>query len=542
MSQQDTLAGKKVFLRRASGLIKSASTWDVFIYDLGLVSVGIGIATMVLYCTYMYPGASLGWASVIGGGAILLIGLGMIAWTITIPRSGGIYVFGTRSLWPPVAFTMSFVEVIAWLFYTALGCTWILNIGIGPGLTTVGILRGTEGLVTAGASITEPIWLFVGGTIVAIIAGVLLISGMKNYFITQKIVFAVAVAGSVTMFITLLFYSNSDFIRSFNQFMAPYFSGVADPYHHIIAAAKAAGWQSGVGTFSLWQTYLFASWAFMPYIGGVFSIAIGGEIRSGGRGQFIGIIGAILASVVAFVFIGELSQAVFGKEFLGAVSYGYFNNVKDAMLPSTPWITLLFALLTGNVWLSLFINLSFMCWIWMWIPGMLCYADRAFIAWSFDRVAPDKLGYVSERFHTPVNAIIVSVIGTAILIALYVFTPYFLTVIMIEAAVAAWFVVLVAGIFFPYRKKTLYDKSPLAQIKILGIPIQSVACFGGAIGAAVAFHFMWSDSFSAGHSWYSLSVMGGFAVLGLIMYSVMYFYRKSQGIDINLAFKEIPIE
>jgi len=37
------------------------------------------------------------------------------------------------------------------------------------------------------------------------------------------------------------------------------------------------------------------------------------------------------------------------------------------------------------------------------------------IAWSFDRVAPDRLGYVSQRFHTPVVAIWAFIGGSAVL-------------------------------------------------------------------------------------------------------------------------------
>lgn len=539
---QDTLAGEKVFLRRASGLIKSASTWDVFIFNTGLVSVGIGIANMLLFAGYIYPGASIGWASLIAGLCMLAIGLGLVSWTITLPRSGGVYVFGTRSLWPPLAFTLSFVEVAAWCYYTSLGASWLISIGIGPGLSTLGVLQGSEALLASGTAVSKPIWVFIGGTIFLCLSGWLLIKGMRNYFISQKIIFTIAVAGSLLLTIILIFSDTTGFIQNFNKYMTPYFPGIADPYNHIIEAAKSAGWKSGAGTFDGWQTYIFSSWPFMPFIGAAFSIAIGGEIRSGGRGQFVGIIFAILVCIVAFVGIGELSEAVFGEEFLGAVSYCYYEGVKGAMIPSQPWITFLIAMLTGNSLITLFINLSFMCWIWMWIPGMHCYAERVFIAWSFDRVSPDALGYVSERTHTPVNAIIVSVIVTIILLALYLFTPYFATVIMIQAAAAAWFVVLVAGIFFPYRKKAMYEKSPISHKKILGFPIQSVACLLGSIGAAIAFHFMWSDNFSAGHNPYSLSVMCGWFVLGFIFYWIMYTFRKSQGIDVNVAFKEIPIE
>ena len=538
----DALGGKKVFLRRSSGLIKSASTWDVFIFNVGLVSVGIGVANMLLYTSYIYPGSNVGWSSLIGGLCMLLVGLGMVAWTITIPRSGGIYVFGTRILWPPIAFALSFVEVGAWLYYTSLGSSWIMSIGIGPGLATLGILQNSPGLLAAGETAAKPLWVFLGGTIFLCLSGWLIISGMKKYFLSQKIIFSIAVLGSVILAILLLFYKQSDFIQNFNSVMAPYFPGVTNAYQNIIDTAKSAGWVAGTGSIDWWQTFLFASWPFMAYIGAAFSISIGGEIRSGGRGQFIGIIAAIIASTLAFIIMGMLAVRVFGSDFLGAVSYNFYNAVEGGAVPSAPWVTLLIAILVRNPFLALFINLSFIAWIWLWIPGMQIYADRAFVAWSFDRLAPDRLGKVSERTHTPINAITLAVIGTIILLALYVFTPYFTTVIMIEAAALAWFVVLCAGVFFPYRKKSLYEKSPLAHNRILGLPAQTVACFLGALGAGVAFIFMWSDNFAAGHSRYSLAVMGAWILLGLIIYAIMYFYRKSKGIDVNECFKEIPCE
>ncbi|MBA2443849.1 MAG: hypothetical protein H0V49_00745 [Nocardioidaceae bacterium] len=58
-------------------------------------------------------------------------------------------------------------------------------------------------------------------------------------------------------------------------------------------------------------------------------------------------------------------------------------------------------LLTNNVLLTLLIVAAFVAWIYFWVPAELIYAERTTIAWSFDRLAPEKLGYVSPRFHTP---------------------------------------------------------------------------------------------------------------------------------------------
>ena len=51
--------GDRVFLRKASGLIKTASTTDVFIFNVGLVSIGIGIGGILLYGPAVYPGGNL---------------------------------------------------------------------------------------------------------------------------------------------------------------------------------------------------------------------------------------------------------------------------------------------------------------------------------------------------------------------------------------------------------------------------------------------------------------------------------------------------
>ena len=52
----DTSAGTGVFSRKASGLVRVGSTLDVFIFNVGLVSVGIAIAYNQYYGPSLYPG------------------------------------------------------------------------------------------------------------------------------------------------------------------------------------------------------------------------------------------------------------------------------------------------------------------------------------------------------------------------------------------------------------------------------------------------------------------------------------------------------
>src|ERR1700730_428280 len=141
-------AGDRVFLRKASGLIKTAGTTDVFIYNVGLVSIGIGIGSLLLYGPAVYPGGNLYVGVLVATVMMGLIALGMLCWTVTIPRSGGIYPFGSRILPPSVAFMLSVVESIAWLFFCAIAAYWVVTIGIIPMFTVAAALTGNASLTS----------------------------------------------------------------------------------------------------------------------------------------------------------------------------------------------------------------------------------------------------------------------------------------------------------------------------------------------------------------------------------------------------------
>ena len=174
---------------------------------------------------------------------------------------------------------------------------------------------------------------------------------------------------------------------------------------------------------------------------------------------------------------------------------------------------------------------------------MHTFGVRAIVAWAFDQVAPAPLAKISETYHTPIVAIVVTAIFNIMCMAAFVFVPWFSKiVILIEAAVLAWSIVLLAGVFFPYLRPQLYEKSPLANRKMFGLPIMSVGCFLGFIASQFYFWTLFLDPNAAGHDPAQVSIVAGVFVSGLIFYFVMKMIKRSQGIDVTLAFKEIPIE
>jgi basic amino acid/polyamine antiporter, APA family len=277
-------------------------------------------------------------------------------------------------------------------------------------------------------------------------------------------------------------------------------------------------------------------------IGSAFSISIGGEIKQVTRGQTIGILGAIFGAVTVWLISFALVLRTMGSDFLGSVTFANLNGVEGATTPVTPFPTLLTGLGADSVILAVLIALGFIGWIWLWIPTQILYPTRALVAWSLDRVAPDVMGTVSDRTHTPIPAILFSLAGGIAFVAMLSFTTFFQLVIFIEVAVLAWAIVLLAGVFFPYRRPDIYGKSAIANKRIAGIPIMSVACAFGALAAFLFFFNLFFDDFAAGHSRHSMSVLIGWFVGAFIIYWIMWFIRRRQGVNVDLAFKEIPVE
>ena len=540
MSVSDVVGDKRIFLRKASGLIRTAGLADTFIYNLGVVSIGLGVGSMLYYGPAFYPQGDLIWGCVIAGVAMAMISFGFITWTITLPRSGGIYVFASRILPPSIALTMSLVEITAWLFYCAIAAYWMVTLALAPMFAALNLLTGNETFLTISQTMLQPWATFLIGAVILCLSQVVLSFGMRFYLTLNKWVFILAMASTVLMILTLAMATREQFVTNLNALVGPSL-GVSDVYNAIIASGKEKGW--GEAGFDLWQTVLVSNWPFLPLIGAAFSIAIGGEIKSVGKSQSVGMLGAVLCATVAWIITVWLAYRVFGFEFLGTAVYNVLTANGGLTTPTDPAVALLTGILTKSPLITVLTSLGLALWMWMWIPAMHTFGVRAIVAWAFDRVAPAPIGRISETYHTPIVAITVTTIVNLIFMALFVFTPWFSRiVILIEAAVLAWSVVLGAGIFFPYLRPQIYEKSPIANKTVFGLPLMSVACFLGFIAAQFYFWTLYFDPNAAGHDPTQVMIVAGVFVLGFAFYYIMKMIKRSQGIDVTLAFKEIPIE
>jgi basic amino acid/polyamine antiporter, APA family len=523
-----------VFLRKASGLVKSAGPFDVFIFNFGLISVGIAVTLAHSSVPSNYPGASLPLAELLAGIMMACIAFGFWCWSVAIPRSGGIYTFLSRGLSPGLGFSLSFVDTFTWLFYNALAATYLTTIGISPACFVVGYLTDAPALTRVAVAIQAPAAQLAIGTVAILLASAALIAGQRVFYTLQKVLFLAAIVGTVATIVALAGTNHETLLRNFDGAMKV---GLPAPLD-AVRAASPDSIPSGV----VWTaTGLAIVWPILSFVGSIFSVNIGGEVRNFRRTQLIGIFGSLAAAAGLMALLSYLGDGVFGRDF--QVSLGaYSANEANPPLPVPPYFSLLAALASNSPTLAVLICLGFFAWAFFWIPATMMYATRAVIAWSFDRVAPASLGFVHPTRHTPVNAVVAVTVANLIFLVLYLYTPFFGRLVLVLAAMLAWLPTMAGAVVYPYLRPDLYRRSGMADYKLFGVPLMVVAGSLGFGAVAILTVMLWNDPVAAGHSPESLCTIGAVFLLGLLWYGGARVVRRRQGIPMEQAFTQLPIE
>ena len=148
-------------------------------------------------------------------------------------------------------------------------------------------------------------------------------------------------------------------------------------------------------------------YSFQVYTGFQWTGYFAGEIRNVRRTATTSILGALLVSAIGYVVGVALIYKYFGFNFFGAVVFnGLGGGSAHWHLAFLPYLPSLVNFLPGPQWMLVFIALCFVAAILWWTPTGFMLGTRNMFAWSFDRLAPEKLTTVSDRFHTPVIATI----------------------------------------------------------------------------------------------------------------------------------------
>jgi amino acid transporter len=273
-----------------------------------------------------------------------------------------------------------------------------------------------------------------------------------------------------------------------------------------------------------------------------------GEVRRGGvvKNQVVAMAGMSVLTILILLVIYTLSYSVAGPEFLvaftqlGTFNAGFFNA---PFFTATMALTFIPMMLANNPYLQLIIMIGMAGCVLTWIPYMTLVTTRSMFAWSFDRLIPAKFAEVSDRFHTPVFNILFNFgVGW---ICLVIFT-YFSSYVLFFFA-AAWATTMIgmtltplAAALLPLRKQ-LWNNSPIKKYMIGPIPAVTIFGLLGAFQGALGF-WIFSTAPELGFGLTSLELLVALYVTPFLLYWIIRAYRRRQGIDLDLLFKEVPPE
>ena len=175
------------------------------------------------------------------------------------------------------------------------------------------------------------------------------------------------------------------------------------------------------------------------------------------------------------------------------------------------------------------------------IGTTLIYSSRATLAWSIDGVAPEWLGNVNERYHSPHYALLLWAVVAEIFLALFAFTTLLGPISGFLGLAISFLVVSVWAVFYPFVRKEQFENSAIAW-RFGGYPVMSLLGIIATIIVGYGFFRLAVDgSFST-----NLGFADGGAAVGVVFAAIWFFafkaYRRRQGVDINRRYAEIPIE
>src|SRR3984893_12322254 len=537
-----------VFLRRATGLVREVSLIDALIMNTLGMNVAVGAVFLFLQAPANFPDGNMLVAVIIG---TLLMAFTLLwvysEFAAAMPRSGGDYVFVSRALHPFLGWLLSWSQGL-WLIFFWIGfnawfaLTFAVPVAVAAGQDVW--MNGANALISSFSflGITTSWYVLLFGTAINVAFGALLLFGNPSYWRVQRWLFLFA-GGSILIAVLLLIFRGSDIPSAWNAF-AGKAGGLA--FDKVIPTAQSAGYTLPSGGFNFGQTLLMLPWVFFVVGYAQGSAQIGGEVKRAARTQRFAMVGGVLINGAVLALLVILFTNALGVNWIGSLGYLANNAPAKLGLPGTltPGFNFIVSLLTQNVVILLIIGIGFVLWALLGTPLSELQATRYMLAWALDRTVPKKLGDVSERFHTPVNGIVLATItGEIALIALVVNSQASLLGALL-AQIAAFVLVSIAGIVFPYRLKSIWESA--GGRRLFGIPTVALAGIGGVLVlGAFLYEFLFNSVVNATFAvtrQLSLEFMIGVPIIGIVWYAAAYFINKSRGIDLALADKELPPE
>jgi amino acid transporter len=497
---------------------------------------GYGLSFSYLVWGSLFQGSNLVVSALISVVIFLFFGMTYTMLSMSMPRSGGEYVFLSRILGPFPGFVGSF-----WFFFllsTWLGSApaWLMSDGIRPLLWVLAQSTGNEGL-TAVSSLLSTKEAIVAVSIVVIV--VIALISLQSTRVLMRIVWVLFFTGLVG----LLAYFGLALTRGGANFVANFDSYSGTTVANVIKAANEAGFQTS--GFSSYGTIMGIIYTGLSFTGFQYVVYVAGEVKESQKSILYATFGGLLIFATVAILTYQISYQAFGIEVIRSLSYLFATGNSAYPLSYGPYPQVLVVFLTKNPFLVLLVFWNWIATIFMPMLTGFVACQRGLFAWAFDRILPDKVSAVDSRKGTPYVAALATAVIAVMSMFLYVYTPLFQYFTYLTVA---WMIVYIfvglAAFLLPYRRKDIFDVSPpWTRRRIGNVPLVSVF---GIVSMVLAFALgvisLLPAYTGAPINPLYISLIPAVFTMAIAIYGISYFANKSRGINLSMIFREIPPE
>ncbi len=546
-----------LFVRKATGMVRSWSVFDAFIYaffSINLVTLGF-----YSFSQMYYFGGGLIPALIISAVFILFEVIVYASLIAVMPRSGGDYVWQTRIFGGSIGFILS---ITGWWFtlwlWTPIYGDMLRQIVITPLLGVLGFKDLAVWFASPGTA------LFVCSLLTLGFVSLVIMLGMKSYARIQKYSFYAGMLGLLIVIILLFTGSPESFKAGFEKNSSAIFGTQSGVYEATAKAGTDAGATTPLTGGTVGLIFLTLPWLVFFNLWPNWGATLYGEVRGATdyKRNFAGMAWALIGvTVLGIIFFIGINRTIGWNFYMQAnaawwnYSWGYVTQAPP--LPVWPNPAMLAVFLTSNRLVQLIVMLLMSFWWFGWAGTLFLSSTRVVFAAAFDRLLPEKVAELDERTGTPVNAMLLMVVPAVIVSLLYAYNVggfISVTLAATQAIAIMYFGTAIAAIILPYKKKALFEASPIAQMKIAGIPIITIAgvIFAGFVGFLLVEWFFdpWLNSGGTPPGLYGISLANTNSVIFLLATyglatAIYYFFkarRKTEGIDLDKVQAEIPVE
>lgn len=451
----------QIFISRKSGLRRELSTLDVFMVNIFGYSLGLALTTNPVFIGSFAPDSNIILVLFFGLLAALVSGITYGIFAAVMPRSGGDYVFISRSVSPLAGFLGSWGFTIAQLYGLAVNSNWAFSWALGPSAITYGNIISNKSLIDFGRAISTRNLSFLLSLAYILLIFLVALFGIKFTSRLFVVFFVIAITGTLLQGLAFFSTSHNQFISIFNEFMLKN-QGIDNAYQ--LTTKLGAISHTSNTWIILKESFRTMPLGFLVFLGFSYSVYFGSEIIKPKKSQLIGIFGALAFGALIFMAVMGRYMQVVGPDFNASLATSAVT--KKGIFPGGTSLTFFAGLLITSKPLNLIMNIGNLLWFALVPLVILQVCSRNIHAWSLDFLLPDKVS-LTNKYGFPYYAGLIVMLISMLLSAITFFTG--VTLIAAVALVALCYILAgLSASIFDYNKSSDYSVMPNFALKTIG--------------------------------------------------------------------------